>query len=159
MKLTKDYVRRFAGLFWAISACFFLWIMNHIKTQPFSFESFVWFSFMLIGGSTSYHFLVELLTTPYHDENSHLWKKLAGTMFSLMSILFLTCGLILIDKFIWPRDGLLALVSLFIGYCGLWYLSSRVNCLFKSLRTNPQLQNEKIETDIEVDDYRNKLTV
>lgn len=144
MKLAKDSVRSFAGLSWTVSACFFLWLFSHIKTEPFSFESFVLFSFMFLGGSVSYHFLVELLSTPYDDNNSHIWKKLALAMVSLMLVLILTCGSILVNKYIWPHNSLLALITLLFGYCGLWYISSKINFLFKSLHAKPVFQSNAI---------------
>ncbi len=140
MTLAKDYPRRLVGLLWAISACLFLWFFNHAKPEPFTTESYFLFSFMLLGGGASYHFLVELLTTPYVEGNSHLWKKLLFDMSLLMGTLLLTGGLILIDKYIWPRNGVLAFVSLFLGYCGLWFMSSRVERAFKAIRSNPPLQ-------------------
>lgn len=142
MKLRKDYPRRLVALCWTVSACLFLWFFSHAKTEPFSLESFFLFSFMVIGGSAAYHFLTELLSTPYSDETALLWRWLLLWMSGLMGVLLLAGGLIVLDKFIWPRNGLLALSSLPLGYVGLWFTSSKVTKAFAAIRSNPPLNTD-----------------
>jgi hypothetical protein len=140
MKLVEDYPRRLVGLLWAFSACLFLWFFSHAQPEPFSLESFFHFSFMLLGGGASYHILVELFTTPYINANAYRWKKLLISMSSLMCVLLITGGLILTDKYIWPRNGVLAFISLFLGYGGLWFVSQSVGRAFIAIRSNPPVK-------------------
>lgn len=136
MKLPKDYPRRLAALCWILSACLFLWFFNHAKTEPFSSGSFFLFSFMVVGGSAAYHFLTELLSTPYSAETAIRWRRLSFWMASLMGVLLLSGGLIVLDKFIWRHNGLLALSALPFGYLGLWFTSSKVAKAFADIRAN-----------------------
>ncbi|WP_319557339.1 hypothetical protein [Thiomicrorhabdus sp.] len=80
---------------WAISSCVFLWLFSLAQAKGLSspptsgelFESFVLFSFMLLGGGACYHFLTEIIFSPYNSENSGLWIRLSKKMLLLMSIL------------------------------------------------------------------------
>jgi len=136
MKLRKDYPRRLAALCWIVSACLFLWFFSHAKIDPFTGSSFFLFSFMVIGGSAAYHFLTELLSTPYSDETAIRWRKLSLWMMSLMCVLLLSGSLIVLDKLIWPRNGLLVITALPFGYIGLWFTSSRVAKAFANIHSN-----------------------
>jgi len=65
---------------WAISSCLFLWLFSLVQgnggsnppTPKELFESFLLFSFMLLGGGACYHFLTEIALSPLNPENS-LW--------------------------------------------------------------------------------------
>ena len=97
---------------WAISSCLFLWLFSLAQgngnsnppTYKELFESFLLFSFMLLGGGACYHFLTEIALSPLNLENSHLWAQLAKKMLILMAILLSVPIVVLLGRDLLPTS-------------------------------------------------------
>ena len=95
-------IKILSGVCWAIASCLFLWMFSLSSTQALSvpptiselFNSFIVFSFILLGGGGCYHFLTEIIATPLSDTNRQEWIKLTRSltllMFALMSAPIIT---------------------------------------------------------------------
>jgi hypothetical protein len=88
---------------WGLASCLYLWLFSLAQNPQAAspptilelFDSFILFSFMLLGGGLSYHYLSELITAPYKSKNSELWKSLAIKMM-LLSIVMLSIPVLII---------------------------------------------------------------
>jgi|GEM_PF-5409817 len=142
--------RTITGIAWAISSCVFLWLFS--ITQPASissppkidelFNSFVMFSFMLLGGGGCYHLLTEILSSPYDQSNylkwSCLYLKMIGLMVCLISapIVIVICREFLQAGLAKPISLVYLITSFAISF---WFLT-KVQPIFLEIRSNNSIQ-------------------
>lgn len=84
-----------AALAWVLFGCLFLWLFSLVQLKEMSlpptkgelFSSFVFFSYMLLGGGGGYHFLTEILSSPYTPENREVWRQLIKKLVNIMLVM------------------------------------------------------------------------
>lgn len=144
------YRRIICAVAWAISSCLFLWLFSLAQSKGLSapptnvelFESFTIFSFMLLGGGACYHFLTEIIFSPYNQENSHLWMRLSKKMVLLMSILVSVPLIILLTRDYLPLS-IAWLVSFFYLLFGMGtsiWIGTKIEPIFNEIRSNKSIQ-------------------
>lgn len=146
--------RNISAIAWAISSCLFLWLFSLAQGKEFSdppthaelFESFVMFSFMLLGGGACYHFLTEIICSPYDSNSSHLWGNLCNKMIMLMLVLLSIPLVILISRCYLELHiaKIISLLYLFSGMAGSFLLGIKIEPLFKKIRLG--VSNDKISS-------------
>jgi hypothetical protein len=135
-----------------VSSCLFLWLFSlaqykGISPRPTGGEllnSFVLFSFMLLGGGGCYHFLAELISIPLNSQNLHLWRNISTKM-SVMMLILLSTPISLL----FFRDNLSAgiawLAALFylptsFGFC--FWIATKIKPIFIEMRSNIAVQRD-----------------
>lgn len=129
---------------WALSSCVFLWLFSLAQVKELSspptygelFESFTIFSLMLLGGSACYHFLTEIIFSPYTSENSHLWAILSKKMLLLMSIMVSVPLVILLCRD-WLSFSIAWIFSFFYLLFGLGasiWIGTKIEPVFSEIR-------------------------
>ena len=96
-------IKNISAICWSVSSCLFLWIfswdqMNILPSHPTGADllnSFITFSFLLLGGGACYHFLTEIIVTPYHINSFSLWKRLCYHL-TVQMIIFFSVPLVLL---------------------------------------------------------------
>ncbi|WP_372930800.1 hypothetical protein [Shewanella putrefaciens] len=142
--------RIISAVAWAFSSCLFLWLFSLAQAKGLSntptygelFESFTVFSFMLLGGGACYHFLTEIIFSPYNPENSHLWMELSKKMVLLMSILVSVPLVILLSRDYLPLS-IAWLVSFFYLLFGMGtsvWIGTKIEPIFNEIRSNKSMQ-------------------
>lgn len=157
-KLKEEKMNRkeVSAIAWAISSCIFLWLFSLGQTKTFAappnyaelFQSFIEFSFMLLGGSACYHFLTEIIATPFHPENLELWKRVSNKMIRLMLILMSVPLLILImrDTLSPNIAWILSFIYLLIGIVVSIILCAKIGPLFIEIRNQVSKLNSKSDS-------------
>ncbi|WNZ57004.1 hypothetical protein QT397_06570 [Microbulbifer sp. MKSA007] len=135
---------------WAISSCIFLWLFSLVQAEGLSsppgsdelFKSFCLFSFMLLGGGACYHFLTEIIFSPYTSENAHLWVRLSKYMVSLMLVLISMPSLMLVfrENLHLSTAWILSFFYLLTGYGVSAWLGTRIKPIFIEIRSMGSLQ-------------------
>ncbi len=135
---------------WAISSCLFLWLFSLAQgnggsnppTPKELFESFLLFSFMLLGGGACYHFLTEIALSPLNPENSHLWAQLAKKMLILMAILLSVPIVVLLSRDLLPISlaWVFSFFYLLIGLGLSLWMGTKLEPTFTAIRANNPMQ-------------------
>lgn len=85
-------MKKITAFCWLIASSTMLWLFSLTQNYEFSprpqpielIDSFLMFTFMLIGGGCSYHFFTEILNIPYTANNKKVWSELLKSMILLM---------------------------------------------------------------------------
>lgn len=131
---------------WGFSSCLFLWLFSLAQIKDMAspptigelFDSFILFSFMLLGGGACYHFLTEILSSPYNSRNQHIWDRLMKNMILMMLILVSAPIVILVcrDNF---STGLAWVVSYFYLLLSLGsalWVGAKIEPAFREIHSN-----------------------
>ncbi|MGM7318911.1 hypothetical protein [Idiomarina sp. ST10R2A5] len=145
------HTQKITAVSWATASCLFLWLFSFAQGKEFSatpepselIESFIFFSFMLLGGGICYHFFTEILSAPYTPDNEHLWKSLMIRMALLMFAALSVPAVILI-----LRDNLadlylaklLSLVYLILVFGASAWKASSIEEIFKQIRSYKRIK-------------------
>ncbi len=129
---------------WAIASSVFLWLMtisqqNILPAKPSHEEliqSFVSFTFLLLGGGSSYHIITELFATPFTKKVSKQWKALSIHLTLVMIIFLSVPGVILIFRdYLPPSLGwLLAVLYYMIAHIVSLFLLKKTIIIFKYIK-------------------------
>lgn len=135
---------------WSISSCVFLWLFSLAQAKGLSspptsgelLESFVLFSFMLLGGGACYHFLTEIIFSPYNSENSCLWTRLSKKMILLMLILISVPIVVLLSRDNLPLSiaWLVSFFYLLLGLGSAIWVGTKIEPVFTEIRSNKSMQ-------------------
>ncbi len=138
-----------SAITWAFFSCVFLWLFSLTQIRNLSsppaagelFNSFVLFSFMLLGGGASYHFLSEIISSPYGKNNLQAWNKLSKIL-SLMMILMITIPL----SILCCRTYLPQTYGWILSY--LYSVFSMISCVFLGESSKPLFQEIRSNNEL-----------
>jgi len=138
--------RTTVAVLWAIASCVFLWLFSLAQAKELPdppspldlFDSFLLFSFMLLGGGAYYHFLTEILEAPHDADASKLWTRLLKNMFFIMAVIVSAPVVILImrENLGAGLAALLSLAYLSISFGVAFWRGYTVERLFREIRAN-----------------------
>jgi hypothetical protein len=141
--------RTVVAVLWAIASCVFLWLFSLVQAKELPgspspldlFDSFLLFSFMLLGGGACYHFMTEILEAPYDADTSKLWTSLLKNMLFIMVVIVSVPVVILImrENLGAGLAKLLSLAFLPISFGLAFWRGYAVERLFREIRANKQL--------------------
>jgi len=140
-----------SAIAWAFFSCVFLWLFSLTQIQKLSsppseaelFNSFALFSFMLLGGGASYHFLTEIISSPYNRNDLRLWNKLSKNLLIMMGLLISIPVIILICRNYlpnwtgWILSYSYSVISMLIAF----WRGTRIKSLFKEISSNTELDS------------------
>jgi hypothetical protein len=142
MRVAPGVPKRISAMLFGISGAVILWFFSLAAPTGLSFDALFHFALMLFGGGAVYHFVVEILETPYSKENRKEWLRLQIEMLVLTLMLAFSAALIWLDANYWPNNGYLALLGLVIGFAGVGVSSGRIEKSFKIVRGHVSSSDE-----------------